>query len=79
MKGIDFKSAVIGLLLGVCVMLALGAGGGGIADIGRYEVRADQNIGSACFVIDSATGRTWIRRSSAQGSNYGSPQEWDKK
>ena len=79
MKGIDFKSAVIGLLLGVCVMLALGAGGSGIAEIGRYEVRAAGNSATVCYVIDSTTGRTWQRRSSNSGSYLGSPQEWDKK
>ena len=78
MKGIDFKSAVIGLLVGVCLMLALGAGGGQIADIGRYKVSAAWNLSSACFVIDTATGRTWIRRSSSNGSDMGSPEEWDK-
>ena len=90
MKGIDFKNAAIGLLLGVCVMLTLGVGGrggaggrggiggGGIADIGRYEVQAVGNS-TSCFVIDSSTGRIWISRSNAQSDYLGSPQEWGKK
>ncbi len=79
MKGIDFKSAVIGLLFGVCVMFVLGAGASDIADVGRYQVSAAGDSGSACYVIDSATGRTWRRYSNTQGSYIGSPEAWDEK
>jgi len=67
MKSIDFKSAVIGLLLGVCVMLVLGAGGIGTTNIGRYRiVAAGGASNNYCFVIDSATGRTWKKYRSGQ-------------
>ncbi len=78
MKGIDFKSAVIGLLLGVCVMFVFGAGGGGTADIGRYRIAGADDSGSFCFVIDSATGRTWKKYRSGQNGYMGSPEDWDK-
>jgi hypothetical protein len=38
MKNFDLKSAVIGLLLGVCVMLIVGAGGNGSSEVGRYRM-----------------------------------------
>ena len=79
MKGIDFKSAVIGVLLGVCVILALGAGGDKVTEIGRYRISAVGYPSSACYVIDSVTGRMWIRRSPDQGSYMGSVQEWEQR
>ena len=79
MKGIDYKSAVIGLLLGACLILALGAGGKGDADLGRYRISAVGYPSSACYVIDSTTGRMWIRRSNTQGSFMGSPDEWEQR
>ncbi len=81
MNSIDFKSAVIGLLLGVCVMLVLGAGGAGgtVADVGRYRVSAAGDSSTTCFIIDTATDRTWRKYpSNANKQGYvGSPKEWD--
>ncbi len=79
MKSIDFKSAVIGLLLGVCVMLVLGAGGIGTTNIGRYRIVRVGTSSTTCFVIDSATGRVWRKNSYVQGGYMGSPEEWDNK
>ena len=79
MKGIDFKSAVIGVLLGVCVMFVFGAGGSRAANIGRYRIVAASGASSNyCFVIDSATGHTWKKYKSGQNGSMGSPEEWDK-
>lgn len=77
MKGFDVKSAVIGLLLGVCIMFVIGAGASTVANIGRYRVTGAGNS-NACFVIDSATGNTWLRYSQNQGVSLGTPAEWNK-
>jgi len=79
MKKIDVKSCVIGLLLGICLMLVIGAGGNGSSEVGRYRISAAGDSPSYCFVIDTATGRTWRRQSPTQGSYYGCPEDWDKK
>jgi len=78
MKNFDSKSAVIGLLLGVCVMLVIGAGGNGSSEVGRYRISAAGDSKNSCFVIDTSTGRVWLRYSPTQGSDYGSPEDWDE-
>lgn len=77
MKTIDTKSVLIGLLLGVCVLLALGATTGNRADIGRYQVACPDHQ-TTCFVIDTTTGQVWYRYSRGNGGNYGTPQQWNK-
>ena len=78
MKKIDIKSLLVGMILGVCVLLALGAATGKQADIGRYQVVHTDNQ-STCFVIDTTTGQVWRRSSNSHGHNYGSPDKWNKK
>ncbi len=79
MKTINTKSFLIGLLFGVCALLALGAASGKQEDVGRYQVVCPYtNSSSTCFVIDTTTGRLWKRRSRSSGDAYGSPAEWDK-
>ena len=77
MKKINIKSLLVGMILGVCVLLALGAATGKRADIGRYQVACPDNQ-STCFVIDTTTGQVW-QRSSSGIQNYGSPDQWKKK
>jgi hypothetical protein len=77
MKGFDLKSAVIGFLLGVCIMLVIGAGASTVANIGRYRIAGTGNS-NTCFVIDSTTGSTWVRYSQTQGISLGTPEEWNK-
>ena len=78
MKTINTKSFLIGLLFGVCAFLALGAASGKQEDVGRYQI-ACPDSSSICFVIDTTTGQVWRRHSRSSGSNYGSPDKWDKK
>jgi len=78
MKNFDSKSAVIGLLLGVCVMLVVGAGGNGSSEAGRYRVCPAGDTSSTCYVIDTSTGHVWWRYASNRGSDYGCPAEWDE-
>jgi hypothetical protein len=78
MKKIDTKSLLVGMILSVCVLLALGAATGGRADIGRYQV-ACPDSSSVCFVIDTTTGQVWQRHSKSGGNDYGSPDKWNKK
>ena len=77
MKTIDTKSVLIGLLLGVCILLALGAASGGQADVGRYQIACPDSQ-TTCFVIDTKTGQLWQKYSRTRGSYYGSPSEWEK-
>ena len=71
------KSLLVGMILGVCVLLALGAATGKQADIGRYQVACPDNP-NTCFVIDTTTGQVWQRRTTG-GNDYGSPDQWKKK
>ena len=77
MKKIDMKSLLVGMILGVCMLLALGASTGKQADIGKYQVVCPDQ--STCFVIDTTTGQVWRRFGESHGQNYGSPDQWKKK
>ena len=62
MKTIDTKSLLIGLLLGVCIFLVLGATSESQkGDAGRYQV-ACPDATNVCFVIDTQTGHVWRKR-----------------
>lgn len=65
---IDFKSLVIGLLLGLCITLVLGASN--YNDNGQYQCSAG---GSQVFVIDTQTGQTWALDHSST-TDFGTPQ-----
>ena len=75
MKSIDMKSLIIGLLLGLCVVLAAGAVVDRKVEVGRYRIATGQNY--YCMVIDSKTGHLWQVQSSS-GYDWGSPDEWNK-
>jgi hypothetical protein len=64
---IDLKSLLVGILLAMCVFVALGASRSSFPPhFGRYQlVPADRE--ARTYVVDSRTGRIWSRRS---GSNY---------
>ncbi|MHC4743212.1 MAG: hypothetical protein ACYS8Z_14955 [Planctomycetota bacterium] len=84
MKGIDLKSALIGLLLGVCLLLVLGAAGKEAKSnedngVGRYRIDAVGYPSSNCFVIDSKTGVMWLLRSDNKVVYIGSVQEWEQR
>ena len=77
MKTIDAKSVLIGLLFGVCILLALGAASEEQADVGRYQIACPDHQ-STCFVIDTKTGEVWRKYSGSRGNYYGSPTEWKR-
>jgi len=77
MKKIDIKSLLVGMILGVCILFALGAASGSRADIGKYQVVCLDNS-STCFVIDTTTGQVWQRFSHSKGNDLGSPEKWNK-
>ena len=54
---IDIKSALIGLLAGIAVVLAMGASFS-IPTVGRYQVGGTASQG---FVVDTMTGQVWTR------------------
>ena len=53
---IDFKSAVLGLGIGVAATLGVGAMASGQGPVGRYQIAGASGHG---LVIDTATGRVW--------------------
>ncbi len=78
MKTIDTKSVLIGLLFGICAVLALGAvGGSQRTNVGRYQIACPDSQ-ATCFVVDTTTGRLWKRHSGTGGSDYGYPATWEK-
>ena len=71
---INFYSLLIGFLLALCLMLAIGAGGSDRSDPGRYQCCAAGGDDSAVFVIDTQTGQTW-RLARADNCDYGTPYQ----
>lgn len=53
-RNIDFKSLVIGLMLCLCIILALGSSKDN--NNGRYQCCADEGY---VFILDTQTGHTW--------------------
>lgn len=53
---IDLRSALIGLLTGVVVMLTLGAAGGGAVSSQRYQVAGTH---SHAVIVNTETGQAW--------------------
>jgi hypothetical protein len=69
-KQIDIKSVVIGILITVCIVLAMGAGRSSMPRVfGRFQlVPVDQNA----YIIDTSTGQVWARNN----RNYQSFLTW---
>lgn len=66
---IDLKSLLIGVLLAVCIFMAMGASQPSFPHhFGRYQLipKDDQ---AWPYVIDSHTGRIWIKRPGRSGFN----------
>ncbi len=70
-KSTSRKTLVIGLLLGLCIMLLLGATEG---RIGPYQCCAAGNNDVAVFVIDTRDGHTW-RLGKSDFSDFGTPDK----
>ena len=63
-KQIDIKSVVIGILITVCIVLAMGAGRSTMPTVlGRFQLMA---VEGQAYVIDSGTGQVWIRLNKLQ-------------
>jgi hypothetical protein len=63
-KQIDIKSVVIGILITVCIVLAMGAGRSPMpAMFGRFQLAAADG---QAYIIDTDTGRVWMRSSGRQ-------------
>ena len=61
---IDVKSVVIGILITVCIVLAIGAGRSSMpAMFGRFQLVA---VEDQAYIIDTDTGQAWIRSSGRQ-------------
>ncbi len=56
-RQIDFKSLIIGILVTVCIVLAMGAGFSS-ASSGRFQLSLRDNH---AYIIDTANGRVWER------------------
>jgi hypothetical protein len=54
----DIKNLVIGFLLGICLMLAIGAASSNYGDIGTYQCCAAGDNSPGVFVADTRTGQT---------------------
>ena len=63
-KQIDIKSVVIGILITVCIVLAMGAGRSPMpAMFGRFQLAAADG---QAYIIDTDTGQAWIRLNKLQ-------------
>ncbi|MHC4430909.1 MAG: hypothetical protein ACYS14_02120 [Planctomycetota bacterium] len=58
-RNVDFNSLAIGLLLGLCLMLAIGAAAGNGDEPGQYQCCAAGDDDLAVFVVETSTGHTW--------------------
>lgn len=66
---LDWRSLVVGLLLGVCLVLGMGAAAPDRT--GRYQISAIGYPGNDAYVIDTGTGQVWH-------FNPPPPKEWVK-
>jgi len=73
MKREGIKNMVIGFLMGVCVMLALGATIQRTEQNGRYMIASGDE--RTYFVMDTRTGNHWYDIAERTGYQ-GSPREW---
>ncbi len=61
MRGqVDTKSAAVGAVLGISLLLLAGAASGGRDEapvIGRFQIACTNTL---CFLVDTATGQVWM-------------------
>lgn len=63
-KQIDIKSVIIGILITVCIVLAMGAGRSTMPTVlGRFQLMA---VEGQAYVIDTDTGQVWVRSGGLQ-------------
>jgi len=67
------KNLIIGLLLGICLTLAIAAASSNEGGPGQYQCCAADGDEFAVFVVDTQTGHTW-RLSRADHYDFGTPQ-----
>lgn len=61
---------VIGILIGMCVMLTLGAAGGSIRqEVGTYQLDCDTR--GYVYVLNTQTGRLWQTNSVGHWKDWG--------
>jgi hypothetical protein len=63
---LDFKSALLGLAIGIVIMVGIGAASSGSA--GRYQIAGTANHG---LVLDTITGQVWSTFLSSSGGRTG--------
>ncbi len=61
---IDVKSALVGLVIGVLSILAIGAGDSSATHQGRYQIVASGNP-TVFAMVDTETGRVWMANGTA--------------
>ena len=71
-RNVNFSSLAIGLLLGLCLMLAVGAAGSSDDAPGQYQCCAAGDDDLAVFVVETSTGHTW-RLSRSDNYDLGTP------
>ncbi len=76
---IDIKSAMVGLVLGMLVMLIIGAAAPP-ASVGRYQISGTSGHG---MVLDTATGEVWTKHLPVDRGgvdvNFSNPKNGEKK
>jgi hypothetical protein len=70
---INFANLVIGFLLGLCLMMAIGAASENDDSPGQYQCCAAGDYSDAVFVLDTQTGQTW-RLSRTDSYDFGTPE-----
>ena len=71
----DLKSLLVGAVLAVCVLLALGASLNDPPQVNRFRIAAGANH---VFVVDTATGQVWeqyvVPRRDARDQEFMAPR-----
>lgn len=70
-NNIDFKYLALGLIIGICLIMVIGAASDGR---GRYQACNAGDNDQAVYVIDTQTGQTW-RMSRTDTLDFGTPQQ----
>jgi hypothetical protein len=71
---VNFTNLVIGFLLGICLLLAIGAATNQDEGPGRYQCCTAGDYSEAVFVLDTQTGQTW-RLSRTDSYDFGTPEQ----
>ena len=72
---IDIKSVLLGIIVGVLAVFAIGAGTA-TSEVGRYQISAGHDF---IVMVDTQTGEAWGKAANTEGENGKDSRFWGAK